>query len=297
MISGIQKKISSIIFIFLYCSGYLYAQLPGWVLTRDRDGNTYHIDKQGKIWTSGTPEYKHKAVSISGIDYYLNQGLDLIKNHYVTEGLNILNSILAMPADNDRIYKAQSKAAEAVRKLKKREGPRYTRHIENAPLLLYRTGNSLIMENSIAHYRLRTPFDIVILRTSLRKRHEYLYHGVLAGLRFEVSDKGSKDMHDTFDALLSIDSEKFKSTISSVEELTGHWRIILGDDVYERKELFRNRYRVVNRMHNPAHPPFSGYEGYMAKGRQGYIMRIIFSEGVRDQHRKLLLGIIENLQY
>ncbi len=275
----------------------MYAQLPGWVLIKDLDGNAYHIDKQGKIWTSGKPEYKYKAVSLSGIDFYLNHGLDLIKNHHITEGLNILQSILAMPAGNDRIYRAQWKASDAVAKLKKREGPRYMRHIEKAPLLVYRTENAVVIENCITHYRLKSPFDTVILRTSLRKRHDYLYHGILAGLRFGAEEKSRKMKKDSFDALLSVDSEKFKSTISSIEELTGHWRIILTDDIYERKELFRDRYRVINKIDHHGYPAFSGYEGYLAKGRLGCIVRIIFNEGAHDRYAKPLLEIIENMQY
>ena len=75
------KLIISIVILLslFYPTQNLFSQMPGWKFFKDYDGNTYYIDKNGKIRTSGKPEFKYKAVSVDGIDYYLNQGLELIK--------------------------------------------------------------------------------------------------------------------------------------------------------------------------------------------------------------------------
>jgi len=274
-------------------SSPVYAQLPGWVLTRDHDGNRYYIDGRGKIWTSGTPEYKYKAVSLAGIDYFLVQGQELIKNHYIPEGLTLLNSILAMPVTNNRIYRAQARAAKTVNSLKKREGMRYARHIENSPFLLYRVDESIIVENQVSHYRLKIPYETTVLNSNLRKRHGYLYNGLLAGLEFK---KGSRERPDKFDSLLSVDSEEFKSMLSSVDELKTHWEIILGPDVYTRKVISRDRKLLLFQIDNTMSRSFSGYEGYYINGRKGNLLRIIFGNEVSGMDREKMLGILRDFK-
>jgi hypothetical protein len=289
----LTKIFSSFFVIIFLFPGYLYAQLPGWVLTRDHDGNKYYIDSRGKIWTSGMPEYKYKPVSLAGIDYYLNQGIYLIKNHYIPDGLTILNSILAMPVTNNRIYKAQAKAAGEVNKLKKREGQRYSRHIEKSPLLLYHDEKSTVIENQISHYRMKIPCEITILNSSHRKKYRYLYHGLLAGLSFR---QATNNRPEKFDALLALDSEEFKSIITSTAELKTHWEITLGDDTFSRGELYRERKMLLYTLEYSMSRPFSGYEGYFYNGNNGYFMRIIFSNSTMEKDREMMLNIMKGFK-
>lgn len=290
---NLTKIFSAIFFILFLLPCDLHAQLPGWVLTRDHDGNRYYIDTRGKIWTSGTPEYKYKPVSLTGIDYHLTQGLELVKNHYIPEGLAILNSILAMPMTNNRVYRAQAQAAGVVNRLKKREGARYLRHIEKSPLILYRNGDFITIENQISRYRLKTPFEITILNSSHRKKHRYMYHGLLAGLSFNRESAGRQEQ---FDALLALDSEEFQSVISSTAELKLHWEITLGKDIYQRRDIRADRKVLVYAIENSLAPPFSGYEGYFYNGTRGYFMRIIFSNGTSEIKRERLLNIMNEFK-
>ncbi len=41
----------------------ILAQMPDWILVRDADGNRYHVDYNGKIYTSGRPEFDSRPVS------------------------------------------------------------------------------------------------------------------------------------------------------------------------------------------------------------------------------------------
>jgi hypothetical protein len=271
----------------------VFPQLPGWVLTKDRDGNLYYIDMRGKIWTSGAPEYIYKAISSSGIDYYLNHGLQLIKNHHIPEGINILHSILALTPTNQQIYTAQSAASNEVQRLKKREGPRYQRHVEKFPILLYRMDNTVFIQNQIIPYVVKLSASPTILNSSQRKKHGYEYHGLSVGLSFDGIP--SKKM-GTFDALLSIDSERFKSAISSIDEIVVHWNIVLGNDVFKRKLLEKGTNKLINEIRHEGSPPFSGYEGFFINRNSGHIIKIIFSSTISDIQKEKLLEIIKGVK-
>ncbi len=290
-----QKKIlifSSLLIIF--CTGKLsFSQLPGWVLTKDRDGNSYYIDSKGKIWTSGTPEYKYKAVSLDGIHYYLNHAMQLIKNHYIAEGINILHSILALPPINQQTYSAQASASKEVRRLKKREGPRYMKHVEKYPFILYRVENTVFIQNQIVPYAIKMQAQPSILNASQRKKHNYEYQGVLVGLSL---GENPPEKNVPFDALLSVDSEQFKSVLSSIDELVLHWNILTGNDVFERKLLEKGNNKIINEIKHEGHPPFSGFEGYFIKGNCGHIIRVIFSDSISEKKKEKLLNILKDIK-
>lgn len=290
-----QKKILlfSLFLIIFTTAEFSFAQLPGWVLTKDRDGNTYYIDSRGKIWTSGAPEYKYKAVSLDGIHYYLNHGLQLIKNHYIAEGINILHSILALPPINQQTYSAQASASKEVQRLKKREGPRYMKHVEKYPLILYRVEDTVYIQNQIVPYAIKMKAHPYILNASQRKKNNYEYQGVLAGL--SLSESPSKK-NASFDALLSVDSEQFKSIITSIDELVLHWNILTGNDVFERKLLAKGKNNIINEIKHEGHPPFSGFEGYFIKGNCGHIIRIIFSDSISEKKKEKLLNILKDIK-
>lgn len=290
-----QKKIQifALFLVIFNVSGTSFAQLPGWVLTKDRDGNTYYIDSRGKIWTSGVPEYNYKAVSASGIHYYLNHGMQLINNHYIAEGINILHSILAIPPNNQQIYSAQASASKEVQRLKKREGPRYMKHVEKYPLLLYRIDEAVYIQNQIIPYAIKLEARPSILKSSQRKKHDYEYQGMLAGLSFgEISS----DKNALFDALLSIDSEQFKSVLSSIDELVVHWNILTGSDVFERKLLEKGKNKIINEIRHSGHPPFSGFEGYFINRNCGHIVRIIFSTSIDTKKKDKILNILKDMK-
>lgn len=290
-----QKKFSIFSFFLIIISTveFSFSQLPGWVLTKDRDGNTYYIDSRGKIWTSGTPEYKYKAVSLDGIHYYLNHGLQLINNHYIAEGINILHSILALPPINQQTYSAQASASKEVQRLKKREGSRYMKHVEKYPLLVYRIEDIVYIQNQIVPYAIKLEAQPSILKASHRKKHNYEYQGMLAGLSFgEVA----AEKKSSFDALLSVDSEQFKSVLSSIDELVLHWNILTGNDVFERKLLEKGNNKIINEIKHSGHPPFTGFEGYFIKGKCGHIVRIIFSSSIPEKKKEKLLNILKEIK-
>lgn len=272
---------------------YAFGQLPGWILTKDRDGNSYYIDARGKIWTSGIPEFTYKAVSPNGLEYYLNHGLQLIKNHYIAEGINILNSILSLPPLNQDIYSAQSIASKEINRIKKREGQRFKKHIEKYPILFYKINNEVCIQNQIIPYVIKIEATTTILHISNRKKHNYQYQGLMAGLLFTSHISEEKK----YEALLAIDSEQFKSIFSSVDELINHWQFSMGQDVFARKLILKEKHKMINEIHHNAHPHFTGFEGFFINGHNGHIVRIIFSPSIYEENKKKCFNILKNIQF
>ena len=293
MKSDFTKFFSSLLLFLMFFADNLHGQLPGWVLTRDNDGNRYYIDKRGKIWTSGEPEFKLKPVTLAGIDYYLTQGIELIKNRHIPEGLTILNSIIAMPSNNEKMHRAQAEATNEIRKLKKSIGNRFNLHLEKAPLSIFKHNDIIHVENHFSGYRLIMPCEVNILHSKVRKKHNYRYHGLLAGLNF----KQDNNRKNGYDGLLALDSERFKSVLTSVNELKNHWELTLGKDVFIRRELEKQKHFAIYSIENSSHPAFSGYEGYYIRGNKGCFLRIIFSPALGQSKKNVILNIVKNFKY
>lgn len=150
-----------VIFAF---STFLVAQMPDWKYFRDREGNTYFFDQAGKIRITSMKQYRYRAVSPRGIDYYLEYGTELINEHHPIEGLSVLKSICALKNDNNRIYQAQVKAADLIMKLKKRNGPRFTSMNESASLMIYTVDDGIEIINDQMMYSFKVPGRVDVVR-------------------------------------------------------------------------------------------------------------------------------------
>ena len=170
----LYSVIRTIVFFMLMLYAHiLLAQMPDWNSLKDSDGNRYYIDRSGKIWTSGKPEFYYRAVSLEGLDFYLNHGVALMRRHYQSDGLTILKSILAMPVTNHRIYDAQVKASKEINNLLKKEGSRFKKLNANASILLYRIKDRHILIDDRMRFRLIFPFRITIMSRKIRDRLDY----------------------------------------------------------------------------------------------------------------------------
>jgi len=300
IIEFMLQDVRKFLFLFL-ASGLLFitnsfSQMPGWQTVEDRDGNVYYIDRNGKIWTSGKPEFYYKPVSMSGLDYYVNHGVELIRRHYQFEGLTILKSILALPVNNQKVYRAQVKSSQIINELIKREGERFTRLNERASLLLIKPGNRTVLIDDRMQFRVETSHRITILRRNMRERFEYLYQGVLIGLTVDERMKANENESERFDALMVIDAERYRSRIRSVQQLEMNWENNLGGFGFKRDLRDSYEHGRIYTFEGSSSSPFSGFDGFFVKGRYGYFVRIISSKKLVERYREELHSLMQGFR-
>lgn len=271
-----NARSSRILLLFcLACAGIpLFragAQLPEWKPFRDGEGNTYHVDPAGKIWTADEPQAAHRPVSLEGMEYHINHGCALLHNHYYIEGLTLLKSICAMPVWDQRIRDAQVRASKEMNRLKLVQGPRYDRYDEAASLLLFTRGGAVTVINDLMRYRLTAPGTVAVIRSRTRGGPSYLYYGVTLGLR---TGSGKGDAR-AFDALLACDSERFARPVDDIATLEGAWHARLGGDAMERTVLVDEPMRRLYRIVKKDDPGLAGFEGIFLEGRFGHLLRIL----------------------
>jgi hypothetical protein len=295
MFKSLIIKIFPVI-LFLSFNFLSYAQMPDWTLIIDTDNNRYYIDKNGKIWTSGKPEFDYKPVSAEGIEYYLNQGIELIKDHNKAEGLTLLKSIMAFPAKNDIVYKAQVKASKQINDLIKTEGTRYNDLNEQASLLLFKNNSSITLINDKMRYSINAPEFIKIISSRNRQKLEYNYNGILLGYRFTKENSGDTKGYTGYDLLIAIDSEKFPYNIKDLENYKDGWRKRTGNDTLERSLVRKNSAQIVN-IYRDTHPPYySGFEVMYIKNNFGYYLKAITSQELFQKYKTEITKAIDSFK-
>ncbi len=269
--------------------------MPDWNSVSDADGNKYYIDRNGKIWTSGKPEFYYRAVSLDGLDYYINHGIELIKRHYQFEGLTILKSILAMPVINNKIYDAQVRASREINNFLKREGSRFKRLNADASILLFRVKDSYTLIDERMRFSMLFPFKINIIRRKIRNRLDYRYQGILIGLLIDKRDYKENSI-DGYDAFMAIDSEMFRSKLRSIEQLETNWKINTGGIGLDRVLVDKHENSVIYEFGSRNSQSLSGFEGYYMKGKYGYFIRIISGRELFARHREVLLALLKGFK-
>ncbi|HOD13534.1 MAG TPA: hypothetical protein PK307_11455 [Spirochaetota bacterium] len=253
----------------------LTAQMPDWKFFRDREGNTYFIDQGGKIRITDTPERPYRAVSPRGIDYYLNFGITLINDHRVHEGLTVLKSIRALPADNGRIVQAQVKATEVLNSLKRRNGPRFDEQNEAASLMFIETEGGVRAINDRMYYSFTGPAGLSVIRKNNRGRLEYRYEGVLFGARGTAASNGESK---AYDFLIAVDSEKFAVRFKDLDQAIEYWQGRAGYGGLERRVREKRDDRIVYSYTNRSAPRYAGLEAVFVNGKITHCVRLITSE-------------------
>ncbi len=281
---------------FIFCYNSSIAQIPDWTLIIDKDDNRYFLDKYGKIRTSGEPEFSYKAVSVDGLEYYLNQGIELLESHNKIQGLTLLKSILALPVKNNNIYDAQVRASKEINRLLTTEGERFLKLNENASLLLFKDDNSVYLVNDNMHFSLKCPLSIKIVSKRERTKNKYKYSGLLLGICFEQESFKGKDKKGNpgYDLLLAIDSEYFPYKIKNASYIEDHWKKRLGADTLERVILQKNDNKIIISYNDTIQPHYSGFEAFYSKGNSGYYLKAITSKYLFQRYKSQIVEIINS---
>lgn len=289
-------RIIPILMLLLSFNKFSHSQMPDWTLVVDKDNNRFYFDRNGKIWTSGKPEFDYKPVSIEGLDYYLNQGIELIKSHNKSEGLILLKSIMAMPVANDIVYKSQITASKQINNLIKTEGTRYKDLNENASLLLFKDDNSITLVNDDMLYKIKAPIFIKIISTRARQKLNYKYYGILLGYRFKKETGEDKSDYSGYDLLIAIDSERFPYNIKNLNIYMDGWKKRLGNDTLERSILKKNSSQIIIAYNDKYSPYYSGFEGFYIKNNYGYYLKAITSREYFRKHETEIIKAVNSFK-
>ena len=245
--------------------------MPDWKYLKDKDGNIYYIDRNWKIYTSGKPIEKYKPVSILGIDYYVHHGYELIKRHHPIKGLIILKSIVAMPENNNAIYKAKVKAIRMINHLKSRHGERYKLYNEKANPLLYRSAKKYMLLNPLMRYSFSSDRYMTILKRKVRKKYNYHYYGLQVGL------SKNSNAAKSFDMLIGIDAERFDYQPKNIRSYEKNWRNSRGFDDLIKKRIIDEHNKIIYTFTDGNTPGFRGAELFFLYNKTGYVVRAITS--------------------
>jgi hypothetical protein len=285
----------ALIAVLLSGASFVHAQMPEWKYFRDREGNSYYLDRMGKIRIAKTPGFRYRPVSALGIDYYLEYGITLIKEHRIIEGLSLLKSILALPADNNRIYTAQAKASEVINSLKKTHGTRYSALNESASLVLIRQNASVDLLNDRMFYFIRLPASMEVVRVKERAGVDYRYTGLLLGI-WKPYEGPQTDSKGGYDLLLAVDSEKFSVRLKDLGQAAARWKDILGRDDFRREKLSESESGVIYQLLGTGAQKFSGAEGIFVNGNFSHCVRLISSEANYRADRGIIIKIINSFK-
>jgi hypothetical protein len=273
----------------------VFSQMPDWVMVKDRDGNRFYMDRDGRLYVSGEPESRDKPVSAEGIDYFLHQGTELLKKGHRVHGLTLLKSIMALPPVNGRTTEAQGRASRAINEFMRKEGNRAADASDEAWLIFYRVGDEVSLIDEIMHLSILVRGTVVIVRRRHRSSGPYRYHGLLAGIRFAQSAAPAPGKQ-AYDALLAIDSENFAQPLSSASAFEHAFRKNLGPDSFTRLLTEKNEKRVTYSFADSREPYYSGLEGFFLSGTRGHCVRVISTKQIFESRKDEITAIMKSLK-
>ncbi len=273
----------------LAACGILLSQMPDWKYFRDREGNVYYIDGAGKIRITGSYEETFRPVSEKAIDYYLNQGIELVNRHRIVDGLRILKSIVSLKSENNRVNKAREKAVAEINRLMRTHGPRFDRMNSQACLLLHREGLERVVRDDIMRFSFRVLAEVPLIRKRERARPGYLYHGFMFGIRKDDTGGG-----DAVDALLAVDCERYAVPIRDMENLEDIWRQKFGRENMKRTVIKATESRVIYQFGILSEPFYEGYESLFLNGDIGCMTRAIAPKEKFPEVKDMMLRVTES---
>jgi len=252
-----------VLFLFSFHTG-LFAQMPGWATIHDRDGNTYFVDRNFKLHTTGDPGPEYKPVSLDGLEYYLDQSDSLLINHHTVESLRILKSIKILSSLDTRATGAGLRASKTINDLIRREKERYVRLDHDSALFLIRRDATYMVYNDWMNWSFTIDGMISVLSRKSLEQDGYARDGVSFGIRFDKkNDQG-------YDALLSVNCEEFKYKIKFVQKYIELTRNKSADDKFTRTVLEENDTRIIYSYSGGGPERYAGLELFEVRGFKGY---------------------------
>lgn len=259
-----------------FISSVLTAQMPDWKYFRDREGNGYYYDRAFKIRITDEKPFNYTPASSAGIDYYLNKGIELIKDGKYSQGLFYLKSLKTLSMDNLRVRNSAKTAAEWINYLQKKHGIRYEGYDRESTVLLSLSEGKYSLINEKLRYK------IILNRQPHITRASWKLNDAGYGLKFGFNlDDGNSD--EGYDCIVGIETRILRGKINSLNDAEDSWRNEFGKDNFKREEVLRGDDRVVYLYSYSDGVPFSGIEGVFINGKIIHIIRVLCGSGIKER--------------
>lgn len=269
--------------------------MPEWKYFRDRAGNTFYIDRNGKIYTIRKPVNPYQIITSEGIEYSLSYGKEVL-SVYPVEGLIVLKSILILPEKNNMIIKAQNEASMVINNCLKKNGDRFHEWDKDASLLMVRYNNTTHIVDDEMRFSFEIPYHIQAVRTRERENLHYKYSGLSLCITVDSIDENKDNEYSGFDMVMAVDSESFSARLSDVYFLEENWRNNLGFESLQRSIIEVNKFKKVYKIVNNDEPRITGFEGYYINNNIGYMLRILCSEAFFQTKKEQIYNIVKSFK-
>ena len=264
--------------------------MPDWKFFRDREGNKYYYDRALKIRIIDAGTFEYKPVRRDGIDYYLNTGIELIKNGRYSEGLYYLKTLKTLPVYNQRIKNAAIDASKWINYLYKKHGSRFARYDKESTVLISYSEEKYNLINEKLRYK------IILTKRPWIIKAIWKYNGTAYGLKFgmNINSENIKN-NNGYDCVIGIESRIIKSKIDTINEAVESWRHELGRDDFDRKIIFSTDDRIIYFYSYSDGVPFSGIEAVYLNRGAIHLLRGIFHNDIKEKVLNEIKKPVEDL--
>ncbi|MBN1531914.1 MAG: hypothetical protein JXA20_04570 [Spirochaetes bacterium] len=269
-----------------------FAQMPDWVGVKDREGNVLFFDPAGKVRTLGKPWASARPVSAGGMEYYINHAEELVKYGYKAEGLLMLKSILAIPASDQNVLRAQQRASKSINAMIRREGTRFEAlSLEASPVMYLDDKGRVVLADEHMRFSMTVPGRVSVIRKTRLTTAGYRRRGLLLGVCFGEPSAGS------YDALIAVDCEKYAAPVGSLEELRQHWDLHTGVGVdIVRTTLRGDDFRRIQQYTFRGALSLRGFEGFYRTDSMGYVVKTVTPASRFGAFEGLLRQVVEEFR-
>jgi len=262
--------------------------MPDWKFFKDRDGNSYYYDRAFKIRITDDNPFNYTPVTMQGVDYYFNKGVELIKEGKYAEGIYYLKSIKSLPMDTLRVENNAKDSSKWINYLQRKHGTRYERFDKDSALLLTYANDEYTVINEKLRYKIKLKKQPHIIKASWK------YNDTGYGLKFGFNlEKKHED--NTYDCVTGIETRISRSRIGSLSEAEKIWKWELGQDNFVRTELLKSKDRVIYAYTYGDNVPFSGIEGIFVNGNMTHLLRVICNNRIKDNVFREIQRPVEEL--
>lgn len=244
----------------------LLAQMPGWITYRDRDGNVFYLDANGKMWVEGDPVLPYHRVSAGGMEFYLNQADALLKRQHKLDAIRLWKSLRYLADRDIAAHAAGAKASERINYMMTREGDRWAETDLATALVLAGVAEQTYLADHYAGIEIATPYTITVRKKRHVRRHKYTLSSFMVGVNFTP---GEGKAHD---AVVSVVAERVFYPFDSAEQYR-EFALKKAESDDFRRTVFRRSGKRIDSTFVTGNGVYAGAEFYAARGFWGFFVR------------------------